>query len=307
MRIIAAGLSLAVAAACLAQNQGSGRWWTVPAGKLLEDRLKAHKKRNPEQAEQAEQLAARYEAKITEYRNKIQVDLKRLDDEREDLRKKGYSGAGRQAWQTWFEKDRELYKPIEQLIGDFGKELTAFAAVAGGAPPVTVVPTTGGTAVPPVGGVSTPATGMPTTPVNPYAIPRTGGPAPPTGGSAGLRGPWASAEQVEAMLGNLPAEPNPARLKEVFDMIMARGKIPADDKEQAAKLLAKAQEEFKTERERLADQIGKVQRAIRVVRQTPSSIRAADLRLIRDHWLSLHEDLNDVIQDLQNELTDLEE
>jgi hypothetical protein len=318
MRIPAASASLIVAWTVLVSAQmpqpapGGGRWWNVPAGKLLEDRAKVHKKRYPESTEQVDQLVAKYEAKINAYRTRIDEDLRKLDGEREELRKKGYQASGRQAWQVWFERDRELYKPVEAILADFGKELNDLVGSTGetGADrPVAPSPGSGGaTALPAVKGAAPmPLSGGAAAPAvrNPY-LP-SGLPTPAPRGPAGSRGPWASAEQVEAMLGKLPPEPPESRLQEVFDRFKARGKIPADDADRAAKFLKTAQEEFRNERMSRADEIGQVQRAIRVIKAHPASIRVADLRTVRDHWMEIVDSLKDLIDDLETDLTDLEE
>jgi hypothetical protein len=280
----------------------AGRWWSVPPGKLLEDRVKAHKKRHPEQAEQADQIAAGYEKKIAEYRDRIQPEIQKLDGEREELRKKGYDKSGRSAWQAWFERDRELYKPIEGMLSEFGRELTALGG-GPGAPPATAPPMPPATVlvVPPAG--TTPGNGGTppgaTIRENPYRLPGVTPSAPRTG--------WATAEQVEAVLGKLPGEPTEAALTAVFEKVSARGKIPDDTKEEARSLLTKAQSEFRGERAKIADEIERAQRAIRVIRRHPTSVRIADVMIVRDHWMELCATLNDVVNDLESDLTNLED
>lgn len=109
---------LLVCSAAQAQQMPPVRWWSAPAESFFEARLLKHIQDNPQSADKARAAAAAGAKKVDAYRAKVKADIDALDAQRENLRKNGYQGT-RAAWNEWFERNRELYRPIEEIVEEF--------------------------------------------------------------------------------------------------------------------------------------------------------------------------------------------
>lgn len=286
-------------------------WWSMPPEKLLEQRVAVHSRARPDDADWIKATAEQqYGPKIEAYRLSVKAELVKLENEREELRKQGYR-VSRQKWNEWFEANRKLYEPVAKVIEGYDKEVRdKFAAAtpppAGNPPvaaPVTPPPAT------PTAPAPTPATtpGIPPRPnpygTNPYAAPATA-PAPaPAAPPVTPATEWATAELVEAQLGNLPAMPEESALDTAFEAFLAKHPSLSDaGKESARARLAKTKERHTRTMERMADRITHLKEAVRIVRATPNSVRPADVSLIRDTWQETQGWLAREIKDLDEDL-----
>jgi hypothetical protein len=306
-----------------AQSSPPVKWWSLPAAQLVEPKLNAHVGRKPETAAAAAELAKTYAAKIDEYRTRAAADISRHETEREELRKSGFQAGTRKAWEAWFERNRALYKPVEAIIDEYASELDKLsgpsgssgpgAAVGGGTTPgvATPAPVTTVVPLPPAGstGAVLPGPALPP----PGSRPLPGGSAGPgatvpaivTPGGLGLGsgpgGPWATAYQVQEMLGNLPPVPTEDALKQLADAARNRPNFASKPGE-VDKMLRKFTDRLDRARSHSQGAVDRVAEAVRIIRTKPSSVRAADLPLIRDSYLDVVTPLTKLVADFESEL-----
>jgi hypothetical protein len=277
--IALAVLAVPVSLAAQSRDLPPVGWRTDPASKFLDNRLNEFIRRKPEQAAEARDLGKRYEARIDEYRNRIKAEIDTLAAEQVELRKQGYRN-NRDGWNKWFARNRELYEPLEKILEEFKSEITALS----GEPKPRVPVGEPGPLIP------APSSGS-----------RPPPPLPPRPSTAD-NGPWATPEQVQAALGNLPALPEESRFQAAVDNAIAGRTLDEKQTAEVNKQRARAGEKLKKLLASRGREIAQLQDVIRIVQAHPSSIRASDLPGIRDHWMLLIQEADEWNAELESDL-----
>lgn len=275
--------SWAAASAAFGQSSPPVRWWAAPPESFFEARLLGFTQKKPDLAVAAREAGKKYEAKVLEYRTKIQADITKLEADRDQLRKSGYQGT-RAAWNDWFDRNRELFKPIQQFSAEFGKELDALAGPmtprpAGGAETAPVDP------VPP----GPPKSDTGSTVVNNVTV----------GNESSL---WATPALVASEFGQLSALPAEDAVQKKADEFQAGRTLDEAQKTHLESLVRKFTEKMSKFRDRRGRDMDRLPEIVRIIRAYPTSVRATDVTTIHEHWNDLAEGFNKILSDFESEL-----
>jgi hypothetical protein len=235
------------------------RWWDTVGGNLA-DRLNARLSAghvDDDTAARAAELLTRFQHRAADHVAAHRPEIARLAERFEELVARPGAGDS-EGWEEYHARSRRLYAPVAALIKEFDSELAAL--------PVAV-----------------PAPEMPASvtlkpePAEPAESPAKAEPG----------GPWATREQVNRLLAELPRPPTRADLESALAARLAAGgpdPTAADRWRASMEDRVRRIEEHRTAR---GQDYGRIAEVIDILRRRPSSMRTADLPLLKAAWLDL--------------------